>query len=85
MWESEGVMVGNKENPETLPGSEVHRKWKRKSLPLRDRTTRKWSARGKLDLCQGEDMERATRDILDGGKLSVRNGVGVSEDTVAGK
>lgn len=49
--EGEGVMVGNEENPETLSGSEVHRKWKRKSLHLRDRTA------GKVGLSEGGEWE----------------------------
>lgn len=44
-------MVGNEENPETLSGSEVHRKWKRKSLHLRDRTA------GKVGLSEGGEWE----------------------------
>lgn len=78
-------MVENKECPKILPGSEVHRRSKRESLRLKDRSTRKWSAQGKLELCQGEDVERATRDVLGGGKLPIHSGAGFSEDTVAGK
>ena len=69
-------MVENKGSPEILPGSEVHRRLKRKSLHMKDRSMRKWSAQGKLELCQGEDVERATRDFLDGGKLPIHSGAG---------
>ena len=74
--EGEKVMVENKECPKILLGSEVHRRSKRESLRLRDKSTRKWSAQGKLELCQGEDVERVTRDVLDGGKLPLHSGAG---------
>lgn len=56
------------------------------SLHLRHKTTREVEcSEGKAGLCQGEDVERVTRDILEGGELFVPNGMGVSEDAVAGK
>lgn len=36
-------MVENKGSPEILPGSEVHRRLKRKSLHVKDRSMRKCS------------------------------------------